>query len=82
VSTTQVDVQELPARFAEVISLAAAGIEVIVMEGNVPRAKLVPYGPPKPRVLGLHPGVITMADDFDAPLPEEFWLGSLEERKS
>ena len=29
----------------------------------------------KKRVLGLHPGSMRMSDDFDAPLPEEFWLG-------
>jgi hypothetical protein len=29
----------------------------------------------KPRRLGLHPGTATMADDFDAPLPDSFWLG-------
>ena len=29
-----------------------------------------------PRVLGLHAGVWSVADDFDAPLPEDFWLGT------
>jgi hypothetical protein len=29
----------------------------------------------KPRILGLHPGAIWMSDDFDDPLPDEFWLG-------
>lgn len=32
-------------------------------------------GPPRERVAGLHPGAIVMAPDFDAPLPDEFWLG-------
>lgn len=27
------------------------------------------------RVPGLHKGVYFMADDFDAPLPDSFWLG-------
>ena len=31
--------------------------------------------PKKPRVLGLHPGAFQPSDDFDAPLPDEFWLG-------
>ena len=31
--------------------------------------------PPRERVAGLHPGAIVMAPDFDAPLPDEFWLG-------
>ena len=29
----------------------------------------------RPRVLGLHQGAWTVADEFDAPLPDEFWLG-------
>ncbi|HAZ50097.1 MAG TPA: toxin-antitoxin (TA) system antitoxin [Cyanobacteria bacterium UBA11369] len=31
----------------------------------------------KPRVLGLHLGAIVMSNDFDEPLPDEFWLGTL-----
>ena len=27
------------------------------------------------RIANLHPGAIEMAPDFDAPLPDEFWLG-------
>jgi len=31
------------------------------------------------RVLGLNRGLVkSMADDFDAPLPDEFWLGGEE----
>lgn len=29
----------------------------------------------KPLILGLHPGAITISDDFNDPLPDEFWLG-------
>ena len=32
-------------------------------------------GQPPSRVLGLHAGSIWMSDDFDAPLPDAFWLG-------
>jgi hypothetical protein len=28
----------------------------------------------QPRILGLHPGAIWTSDDFDEPLPDEFWL--------
>jgi hypothetical protein len=30
---------------------------------------------PPQRVLGLHQGMGWMSDDFDSPLPDEFWLG-------
>ncbi|MEO8612549.1 MAG: hypothetical protein ABI690_31930 [Chloroflexota bacterium] len=29
----------------------------------------------KNRILGLHPGAFQPTDDFDDPLPDEFWLG-------
>jgi antitoxin (DNA-binding transcriptional repressor) of toxin-antitoxin stability system len=71
----QVEVHELPARFAELLALAAAGAEVIVTEGNIPRARLLPLTGVADRVPGLHQGAIQTADDFDAPLPDEFWTG-------
>ena len=30
---------------------------------------------PSPRILGLNRGAMKMRDDFDEPLPIEFWLG-------
>jgi hypothetical protein len=30
---------------------------------------------PKPIQLGLFPGAVWMSDDFDDPLPDNFWLG-------
>lgn len=75
-STTAIDVKDLPTHFDEVLRQASSGIEVIVTEGNTPRARLVPLaGGQTPRRAGLHPGMIQMSDDFDAPLPDEFWLG-------
>ncbi|HMX24794.1 MAG TPA: hypothetical protein PKC13_04135 [Blastocatellia bacterium] len=32
--------------------------------------------PQQPRILGLHAGAIQMREDFDEPLPDEFWLGA------
>ena len=31
--------------------------------------------PQGPRIAGLHAGAWEVAPDFDAPLPDEFWLG-------
>jgi antitoxin (DNA-binding transcriptional repressor) of toxin-antitoxin stability system len=75
--TVTVEVRELPARFGEVLSLAATGTEVIVTEDQVPRARLVPLAPERTRTPGLHPGAIQTSEDFDAPLPDEFWMGTL-----
>jgi hypothetical protein len=29
-----------------------------------------------PLVLNMHEGVLVIAEDFDAPLPDDFWLGT------
>lgn len=69
-----IEVRELLERFDEVVS-APAEQEIIVTDGSVPRAKLIPLARAEPRVPGLHPGAIQTADDFDAPLPDSFWTG-------
>jgi antitoxin (DNA-binding transcriptional repressor) of toxin-antitoxin stability system len=74
-STTIVDVHELATRFAEMLSLAVAGNEVLVTENQIPLARLVPLTPGQPRILGFHTGAITTTPDFDAPLPDDFWEG-------
>ena len=73
---TAIGVQELPERFAEVVTLVDPGAEVIVRERAVPRARLVALAPGQPRWAGLHPGAITATCDFDDPLPEELWHGA------
>jgi antitoxin (DNA-binding transcriptional repressor) of toxin-antitoxin stability system len=73
--TTLIDIQELPSRFTEIVELARTGTEVIVTEGQVPRAKLLPIASAKTRIPGLHAGAWTFANDFDAPLPDDFWTG-------
>jgi antitoxin (DNA-binding transcriptional repressor) of toxin-antitoxin stability system len=73
---TAIDIRELPARLEEALALASAGGEVILLDGSIPRARLVPFGPAPPRVAGLHPGALQAAPDFDAPLPDDFWAGA------
>lgn len=69
----QIDVKDLPNRLDEMLAKAASGDEIILTDASGPRARLLPL--PKPRTLGLHPGAMEAAPDFDDPLPEEFWLG-------
>ncbi len=74
--TITVDFAEFEARLRELLALAEGGSEVIITERGIPRARLVPLpGPTKPRVPELHPGAFQPSEDFDAPLPDEFWLG-------
>lgn len=72
---TTIDIRELPARLEEALALADSGGEVILTDGAIPRARLVPCGGAAPRVAGLHAGAIQTAPDFDAPLPDDFWTG-------
>jgi prevent-host-death family protein len=72
-----VTLQDAQTRLAELLALAQAGNEIIIAEGGQPLARLVPPVGAKPsrRIAGLHRGKIWMSDDFDAPLPDEFWTG-------
>ena len=52
------------------------GIEVILLEGGRPVARLIPNPPSSgQRHPDLFPDAIQISDDFDDPLPDEFWLG-------
>jgi antitoxin (DNA-binding transcriptional repressor) of toxin-antitoxin stability system len=74
---TAIDIRELPERLDEALALASAGDEVILVDGSIPRARLVPLHSAVSRVAGLHPGAMQPAPDFDASLRDEFWTGQL-----
>ena len=72
--TKTVDINEAQNHLAELVSLASEGNEIIIAKGDKPLARLVPVSPPgQKRVPGLNRGKIWMSDDFDEPLPEDFW---------
>ncbi len=48
-------------------------IKVAKEEPNLPSNSSI-----LPRTAGLHQGEIWMSDDFNEPLPDEFWLGEEE----
>jgi len=75
-ATKTVEIQQIQA-LKELLSLVDKGTEVILTRESTPIARLVPIVPSPTgyRVAGLHPGTIWMSDDFDEPLPIEFWLG-------
>jgi len=77
----QVNIQEAKAQFSRLLKRAAAGEEVIIARAGVPIAKVVAIEPKsKSRPLGIDRRV-WVADDFDAPLPnnllKEFYGGEL-----
>jgi antitoxin (DNA-binding transcriptional repressor) of toxin-antitoxin stability system len=75
--TKIVDVQEAQTHLVELLSLVSAGTEIILTAGSTPLARIVPMASATaPRVAGLHPGAIWTSEDFDEPLPEDFWTGT------
>jgi antitoxin (DNA-binding transcriptional repressor) of toxin-antitoxin stability system len=72
-----VDVREAQISLKELLPLVIAGTEIILAEDSIPVARLAPIALPAiPRVAGLHTGAIWISDDFNEPLPEEFWAGN------
>lgn len=74
---TTIDVHEAQTRWQEMLGLVLAGNEVVVTQAQKPVMRLVPVeAEAKPRIAGLHAGMGWVSDDFDAPLPDEFWTGA------
>ena len=68
----QVNIYEAKTKFSKLISQAIAGEEIIIAKSGKPVAKLVPFEKPlKDRLPGSAKDKIIIADDFDAPLPED-----------
>ena len=73
-STKTIDVREVHPSLVDLLAQVATGTEIILTEGQTPRARLIPFQSRAPqRVAGLHLGSMTMSADFDAPLPEDVW---------
>lgn len=66
-----VHVEEMAQRLPALLMDIAAGMEVVVLEGETPIARLIPPGTGPERTLGFARGLFVVPDDFDAPLPEE-----------
>jgi prevent-host-death family protein len=76
--TRTVSVDEAQEKLQDLLAQALAGNEVIITEHGKPVARLVPVpvaAANKKRVAGLNRGAIWTSEDFDQPLPDEFWLG-------
>jgi antitoxin (DNA-binding transcriptional repressor) of toxin-antitoxin stability system len=76
-SIKTVDISEVQSQLNELLDLTMQGTEIVFARGETPLARLVPIAKrsTKPRIAGLHKGAILMSDDFDEPLPDDFWLG-------
>lgn len=67
----QIPIEEAKTQFPRLIQEAMQGREIVITQNNVPMVKLVSMSRPKPRAqFGSAKGLITMSDDFDAPLED------------
>ena len=73
-ASTQVNLYEAKTQLSSLVDRVAAGEEFVIAKAGKPMAKLVSLKaePKKPRKPGQNLLKITyIADDFDAPLPED-----------
>lgn len=61
---------EAKTQLSALVDEAAAGGEIVIAKAGKPLAKLVPIRPAAHRTPGRAAGRIWVADDFDAPLPD------------
>lgn len=74
-----VNMHEAKTHLSRLVERVERGHEVIIARAGKPVAKLVPLDPPPAkRRLGFYGGKIWMSPDFDDPLPEEVFPGSLD----
>ena len=70
----QVNIYEAKTRLSELVEQARQGETIIIAKAGTPLAKLVPLherAPKRKITFGTMKGEIEIADDFDAPLPDE-----------
>ena len=67
-----INLYDAKTNLSQLVERAALGEEIIIAKAGRPLARLMPLPPPAaPRVSGALKGQISIAADFDAPLPEE-----------
>jgi prevent-host-death family protein len=67
----QVNLYEAKTKLSELVERAAAGEEIVIAKAGKPKARLVPIEKKRKRTFGGWEGKGWIADDFDAPLPDD-----------
>ncbi len=69
----EVNIHQAKTHLSRLLQRVAAGEEVTIARAGVPVARLVAVEPEKKKIrpLGFARGEIWIADDFDAPLPDD-----------
>lgn len=80
IMSTIIDISQSQPTLSELLKLTASGQEVVLVSGSQTIATLSPAAVSqaadnRPRTPGLNPNWIEfLSDDWDEPLPDEFWL--------
>jgi len=69
----EVNIGQAKIQFSKLLRRVAAGEEITIARAGVPVARLIPVekNPRKTRPMGMDRGKVWVADDFDAPLPND-----------
>ena len=71
-----VNIHEAKTHLSRLVERAASGEEIIIARSGRPVARLVPLASTtRRRTFGRMRGTIMIADDFNAPLPDEVLAG-------
>jgi prevent-host-death family protein len=76
-ASTQLNLYEAKTHLSSLVDRAAKGEEIVIAKGGKPMARLTPLASKEkqhkpPRKFGQNLlGITYIADDFDAPLPED-----------
>ena len=72
------NIGDVQTQLPKLLAFVSEGNEIIISADNKPIAKIVPFSStPKKRTAGLNKGMIRTSKDFDDPLPNDFWTGSI-----
>jgi len=68
----EVNVHEAKTQLSQLLHRVEAGEEIVIARAGKPVARLVPVDVDSAsRPLGMDAGLVRIAEDFDAPLPDE-----------
>ncbi|MEO8072221.1 MAG: toxin-antitoxin (TA) system antitoxin [Acidobacteriota bacterium] len=75
--TQTINLDKVEKQLAELLAVVEDNGEIVIAQNGKPLARLELVAQPKKkkRIAGLNRGMIWTSEDFDAPLPDEFWLG-------
>ncbi len=71
-----IELNEAPS-VEDLLALAKKESGLVLTKFGQPVAQLISMPEkPKHRIAPLHPGAWEVSEDFDEPLPDEFWVGN------